>query len=217
MIATKVGPHDVSGEFVEHEEHGVCFEETWRRDNKVDRDGGPAVTRRSLSTGELIFIRYMRNGKEFRRDGPSTIEIDTGSRIEWFKSDSVCGNEDGIFMRITDLETGMLIGISHVREDGLGHKTEGPAVWHRDPDTGVLIYEEYCLDGEQHRLDGAAYIERSKDTGITTLEEYRVHGQLHRSDGPALIERDPITGQITHTENHGYSPAQDLPKDDLTP
>lgn len=74
------------------------------------------------------------------------------------------------------------------------HREEGPARFDRDPETGVITWEDWYNNGLQHRQDGPAHVERDRISGIITCEEWRSGGRKHRDNGPAEIIRDATTG-----------------------
>jgi len=54
-------------------ERDITTHVTWYYDNKLHRDGGPAVTRWHAN-GQLALKRWMRHGKRHREDGPALLE-----------------------------------------------------------------------------------------------------------------------------------------------
>ena len=72
-----------------------------------------------------------------------------------------------------------------------------------DLQTGVVVVEEYRLNGKLHREpnEGPAYVYRNPEDGLIGQERYYWHGRLHRSDGPARVAYD-ITSTIMLEENY---------------
>ena len=56
-------------------------------------------------------------------------------------------------------------------------------------DSGVLVREEYLLNGTYHNENGPAYREWD-DSGQLRYESYWLNGKLHNENGPAYREWD---------------------------
>jgi hypothetical protein len=71
-----------------------------------------------------------------------------------------------------------------------------------DPQTGVVILEEYYRNGRLHRDDdGPAEIYRNSETGQITGLIFRHEGDRHRDgDLPAEQDFDPATGALVREE-----------------
>jgi hypothetical protein len=70
----------------------------------------------------------------------------------------------------------------------------------RHPETGAIVYEEYCQYGRTHREDGAAKITHDIETGVIVHEWWCQNGLLHRLGAPACIGRNRVTGELTRQE-----------------
>lgn len=82
------------------------------------------------------------------------------------------------------------------------HRTDGPAVTIADPESGLVVLQEYYDMGELHRIDGPARIEILLQAGEPwrRTEAYYLHGLRHRADGPATLCFDCRTGLVLHEE-----------------
>jgi hypothetical protein len=68
------------------------------------------------------------------------------------------------------------------------------------PVTGIVIFEEFRVNGKRDRTGGPACIWRDGKTGLVIAEEWYTRGRLDRRDGPARIHRDAETGCITREQ-----------------
>lgn len=76
-------------------------------------------------------------------------------------------------------------------ENNMKHRLGEPAAILRDGKRHSIAYYQY---DKLHRLDGPAVIETVN--GVVVLEQYYVDGRCHREDGPAHISRDEQSGRI---------------------
>lgn len=72
----------------------------------------------------------------------------------------------------------------------------GPAIERIDPDTGVVVFEAWLING----IFGGHYgrpgmIVRCPETGRVIEERYIDDGKKHRWHGPAVVKYDPKTGK----------------------
>lgn len=73
----------------------------------------------------------------------------------------------------------------------------------REKTTGMVIQEQWLdADRQLHRLGGPAYFYRDPKTGVVCEEAWCVHGKNHRDDGPALIRRNAQTGKMTWSQHY---------------
>lgn len=86
--------------------------------------------------------------------------------------------------RLHDINSGMLLREEWIL-DGLLHRLFGPAEI-QYTSIGDARTETYCIEGKRHREDGPARIQYGEG-GKVILEEYWVNGQMHRLHGPARI------------------------------
>lgn len=134
------------------EKTGARLRETWTLDGLRHREHGPAEREWDAKTGNLTLERYFLLGRPCRKDGPSTIEYDPVTQ-------AVSG------------ETWEFYGSLH-REGNL------PAFWQKDPKTGVVYIEEYWDGGVEHREHGPAIIHRNRNTGAVLKTEHYRNGDL---------------------------------------
>lgn len=168
------------------------YEKIWRVNNKIHREGGPAI---EYATGTK---NWLCCGVPHREDGPAA---ECQLRNMW--------RIDGIYHK--DLT--QVASVWYFR--GKIHRIDGPAVIYPD------MTEEWWLDDKLHRDDGPAEI-RDDGTCVWRLygiihrdggpaveysdgsSEWWSVGSLHRLDGPALIHGDVQewyrNGQL-HREN----------------
>ncbi len=164
---------------------------------------GPAVIWADKA-GSRVFEAYYEHGALHRdpADGPA---------LRWTDANGTCVRElyaqHGIRHRdpkegpawygLEDREE----QVEYTANDKL-HRDEadGPAIIHREVETGITSFEEYRHHGEIHRTCGPARIARDPVTGIIVHEEYYEKGMLHRLDGPARIERDRASGAVIWEE-----------------
>jgi len=153
---------------------GRIVKEVHLLNGQIHREGGPAHLLFD-PTGNLIRERWFLRGVQVRNDGPSGTDWDSSGNVTF----QVWTTEYGLH-----------------REGGL------PAKMSHDPDTGIVVREEFYLFGKEHHDRGPSLIERDPQSGIVVFEEWKQHGQLTRIGGnPALFERDPETGAIARAEH----------------
>lgn len=58
-----------------------------------------------------------------------------------------------------------------------------PSAIERDPETGVVVQEEYHLKGLLHRRDGPAAIARDRVSGNVVSQEFYIDGHKVTADG----------------------------------
>lgn len=110
--------------------------------------------------------------------------------------------DGGPTFRKWNKDTGVLTTEEYHRY-GVLHREDGPAATRRDPITGRTLSERWTLSHQLHREDGKPAIWWSDpETGIVIGEEYWERGERHRLDGPSVVARDRVTGEVTHTEYH---------------
>jgi hypothetical protein len=56
------------------------------------------------------------------------------------------------------------------------HRADGPASVQRDPETGIVVHELWCLNGQIHRVGGPANILRNRVTGRVYCSEWAEDG-----------------------------------------
>ncbi|KAB2912707.1 MAG: hypothetical protein F9K29_18275 [Hyphomicrobiaceae bacterium] len=76
------------------------------------------------------------------------------------------------------------------------HRTNGPAIVYRNPDTGDTLDEHFFFYGRLSRVDGPASIKRDPRTLVVTQEDFAIDGRYHRIGGPARIARDAVSGRV---------------------
>lgn len=88
---------------------------------------------------------------------------------------------------------------------GNPNRDGAPAIIRRHPITGEVIGETWAQGSLLRDGDLPAIWSKDPDTGIIEREEYYMDGVLHRDDGkPAVIIRDPKTGEVIQLEYHDY-------------
>lgn len=83
-------------------------------------------------------------------------------------------------------------------QHGKLHRVGAPAYLEFYPDTGVVKLEMWCLNDGNHRVGAPAEIHRNR-FGVVIYEEWMLEGEYHRDDGPSVViyyRRGPKTGQI---------------------
>lgn len=85
------------------------------------------------------------------------------------------------------------------------HRGSGPAVIKKNA-AGVIICEQYFIEGVQHRVDGGPTGIYRNDDGVVISEEYHCDGEYHREgdkpayfeiqDGVMVIEQYMLDGQF---------------------
>lgn len=108
-------------------------------------------------------------------------------------------------------------------EDGVLHRTDGPAFTRSPMFEGDATYEEYRFRGNLHRDDGPALIEgdsevwyrhglEHRDNGPSTVigdtREFRQYDRLHREDGPAIDGPDGRHWYINGQAHREHGPAR---------
>jgi len=103
-----------------------------------------------------------------------------------------------------DPETGNVTAFVWVDQTQGGRHRENlqPAAVQIDPETGVVVTEEYCMWNMHHREDGGATKTlRNRSNGIIVAQEFHIDGRLHRDfDLPAVMEFHPKTGKVARLE-----------------
>lgn len=98
-----------------------------------------------------------------------------------------------------DPETGIAVREEFWIE-GQRHRTAGPARIERDRSTGVSTLEEWFVRGQIERTgDLPTMTLRNAHSGVVIYQEYRLDGELHRTTGPATTEFDADFGQPVTT------------------
>lgn len=150
-----------------NESSGAITRETWEDPGtgKLNRTTGAAETLHYESRGGRLWRsqEFMRQGQPYREgDMPAQVVTDLNTGIEvcrtWYDPDSgKCGRPGG-----------------------------KPCYIKIDPDTEVVVEEEYREAGELHRMDGPARVARDPKSGKVISASYYVHGlQVNASEpGP---------------------------------
>ncbi len=95
-----------------------------------------------------------------------------------------------------DAATGKPIEIRFYKHGKL-HRPRKPALIEIDPETDVIVKEQFIIHGVTHRDgDYPAIIVRDRRTGTTLAETYMVENMWHRKSGPAKIYYDPETAKV---------------------
>ena len=148
-------------------ESGRRVSERWLLNHKdgllLHREDGPAVQQWNADTGVLVLEGYYRFGNESREGQPAKVERDprTGETLS---------------------EVWSQYGSPHRDEDQ-------PAIWFKDPDTGVVYTEEYWRLGVKDRANGPAVINRDPQTGAVLQTEFYLGGIFKHAESSA----DPFT------------------------
>jgi len=124
----------------------------------LHREDGPAVQQWDAETGVLVVEGYYRFGGESREGLPAVTERDprTGETLSEVWSEHGAAHRDG----------------------------DKPAVWFKDPETGVIHTEEYWQLGVMGREAGPAVIHRDPQTGLIIGKEFYRAGNFERLEGP---------------------------------
>ncbi len=88
-----------------------------------------------------------------------------------------------------------------------------PAIIEYDPVSGKPVKLERWFHGRRHGLHVPAVEVIDPDTDVIIGEEWFDSGNRHRIDGPAYIVRDAKTGAVRRTENYVHEHGdQSIPK-----
>lgn len=88
-------------------------------------------------------------------------------------------------------------------ESNLIHRSHGePAILRYAAGSPEPIHVEFRFRGFLERKDGPAIQVYDPETRIVVREEWYRNNERHRDNGPALIVRDRESGKIVHSENH---------------
>jgi hypothetical protein len=112
--------------------------------------------------------------------------------------------EEFLLIRERDLSTRELLSeiTRHPRDGVLHGGLYDPAVVRY---IGEKPYHfEYWFRGLESRQDGPSTYTVDPETDVVVFEQWKRMGELHRpkSEGYAIIHRDRITGKVTHGEYH---------------
>ncbi|MEQ8306903.1 MAG: hypothetical protein RIA09_10100 [Hoeflea sp.] len=158
---------------------GNIIAERWFNEGgQLHRVGGPAVQEFSVESGELIGLTY-------------------------YKDDSISYREDGLATMSIDPESGVVT--YEEWKDGANGDPEAPSTIARNAESGAVTLQIWDANERMHRDgDRPAWLVIDPQTGVVVREEYWFEDNLHREKGPAVIHRDAQTGEVYHVEYHRH-------------
>ncbi|MEP0708853.1 MAG: hypothetical protein ABJL17_06860 [Parvibaculum sp.] len=152
---------------------GIISRVEWSLDGKFDWTDGPALVETD-DQGERLLEEWYFSGKLSRDDGPARI-VRFASMVteEWYSYGRLRrfgGPARTIFNEQTEvyeLEEWVI--------DDLRHRMDGPALIHREED-GQVTHEAHYREGVLHRTDGPTIISTDPETGVVVAEEWYEEG-----------------------------------------
>lgn len=161
------------------------------KDNKLDREDGPALVDKSLGREE-----WHQNGELHREGGPAeSIVLENFSSRKWYQHGKLHRDEDPavvdsqgeIWYQHGELHredgpavcmiNGPLAGLREWYSEGLKHRENGPACYNKRGQ------EEWYEHGSLHRIGGPARTDPQFDK-----QEWFENDARHRLDGPAVVQ-----------------------------
>lgn len=201
----KRGPaYSCSNELGEHTEYVI--------EGKLHRDwrDGPALTYSKFEGRDVLGEEYFLDGRWHRpfSEGPAVIHTDaTGKHIlEIFAENGERHRDPARGPAWRQVKDGCENAEYVVRGKLHRYEADGPALFSRDIDTGVVLCEEYYRDGQTHRVSGPAHIARNTE-GCVTLSYSCKDGTIQRdpNDGPAWVYYDKENRTTSeHYASHGH-------------
>lgn len=161
------------------DEHGRLKERTWKsaHSDAPHRKHGPAVEKFEPASGKLtsyLWIDQTQGGRHRAGNLPAFVQIDPETGVVYNQEFYKCGVQD--------------------RLDG------GPTKVLRNRKSGLVIEQEFRVDGWLHRDGDVPAVEQYHDGSeqVARVEYYR-GGVLHRDIGPAIMEFDE-SGNVTQAK-----------------
>ncbi len=195
---------------------GFCdfVKETWLQNGVVHRNGGPAIIRRDINSGNILSREWFDNGLRHRVEAPAFLyEHDDITVHAWYEMGKRHRIGGPSFTEVWQ-DTGLVFR-EEWQQSGDYHRPNGPARIARDGESGIITYEWWYRDGKLHRKDDKpAIICRSNEDGLTYSQEWYQDGKLHRANGPAKVDRNGPYGEKIKFEyyEHGNKIAFQEPK-----